>query len=344
MNENSKDITPIRLHLELVTEFLSSDEKILLKRYGESSTGESITRDIVIPSDMTLHALHYAIQKLFGWQNSHLRRFFLPEEVYAQLTNNTVKGWSDLVGSLFQPPSEAEHDLFWDDDYKSGSINTWLRKKYTGPYFFKGHYEQYRVARQDIKDLLNRFEDLEVKESFNDYWERKQQDPDAEPKILRRASLIDMTLDEMNASLMLESGTENLLEKLLVSDVLAFEDEEIRGERFPVTRELLYEYDFGDGWKVNITKRGHYDDLLSDYLVSAEELEEASETVILKHKPVCLTRDGLSVMDDVGGLGGFARFLETIYEGDDKEEAADSRRWAKYMGWNQKKLAPKKML
>ncbi len=71
-------ITPVRLHLELRSDYLSDYHKRMLRRYGESSTGESITRDILIPSDMPLHNLHYAMQKLFGWQNSHLRSFYLP--------------------------------------------------------------------------------------------------------------------------------------------------------------------------------------------------------------------------------------------------------------------------
>jgi len=53
--------TPVRLHLELKDEYMSDYQKRVLRRYGESSTGESITRDILIPSDMPLHNLHYAI-------------------------------------------------------------------------------------------------------------------------------------------------------------------------------------------------------------------------------------------------------------------------------------------
>lgn len=34
------------------------------------------------------------------------------DPVFQKLTGGTVKGWSDLVGTLFQPPSEAESDLF----------------------------------------------------------------------------------------------------------------------------------------------------------------------------------------------------------------------------------------
>ena len=64
----TKDKIPtIRLHLELKDEYLSDYQRRTLRRYGESTTGESITRYILIPSDMPLHNLHYAIQKLFGW-------------------------------------------------------------------------------------------------------------------------------------------------------------------------------------------------------------------------------------------------------------------------------------
>ena len=163
-------IQPIRLHLELKDEYLSDTQKRMLKRYGESKTGDSITRDILIPSDMPLHNLHYAIQRLFGWQNGHLRSFYLPEKIYNALTDRTVKGWSDLVGILFQPPSEAENDVFWDDDYESGSFKIWLKRKYIGPYVYGGWMENEGVAKQDIQKLLERFKTVEVKEKFADYW------------------------------------------------------------------------------------------------------------------------------------------------------------------------------
>ena len=75
------EITAVRLRLELKDDYLSDYQKRMLKRYGESISGDSITRDILIPSDMPLHNLHYTIQRLFGWQNSHLRSFYLPEEI-----------------------------------------------------------------------------------------------------------------------------------------------------------------------------------------------------------------------------------------------------------------------
>jgi len=344
MAKTQKDIKPVRLRLELISDYLSSDEKVMLKRYGESSSGDCITREVLIPSDMTLHALHYVMQKLFGWQNSHLRQFNLPEDVYQELTQGTVKGWSDLVGVLFQPPSEAEHDLFWDDDYESGNFNAWLRKKYTGPYVYGGYFEQGDVARADVDELLDRFEELEIKESFSEYLKRKRTDPDAEPKVIGKKALVDMTLDEMNAAIALECGTESLMESLLITDVLGYTDEEIGSSGFPVTQVLYYEYDYGDSWIVKVTKLESCEDLVADHSVTQEELETARETVRMKHKPVCLSKDGVDVMDDVGGLSGFANFLKAINEPEDKQEAADLKRWARSMGWKQQKVIPKKMI
>lgn len=345
INETKDKITPVCLHLELKDDYLSDYQKRMLRRYGESRMGESITRDIFIPSDMPLHNLHYAIQKLFGWQNSHLRNFYLPENVYNKLTGGTVKGWSNLVGILFQPPSEAENDIFWDDDYQKGSISTWLKKKYTGPYSYGGIMEHPEIAKQDIQELLDRFKMLEVRESLTDYMERSKQDKNDEVRIIRRAPLVELTLEEMNSSLVIESGTESLLERLEVNKVIAAQGENIDSkELFPVTRELIYNYDFGDNWIVTITKHKDCDDLLKQNIIDEYELEEAKDTVLNKYKPVCINKDGISVLDDVGGLSGFADFLGTIYEGEDKEESADARAWARSLGWSSRKVSNKMML
>lgn len=345
IGEMETKITPVRLHLELKDDYLSGYQKRMLKRYGESLTGESITRDILIPSDMPLHNLHYAIQKLFGWQNSHLRSFYLPEYIYNKLTGGTVKGWSDLVGILFQAPSEAEEDIFWDDDYQKGSINVWLRKKYTGLYIYGGAMEHPEIAKQDIQELLDRFKMLEVKEAFKDYMERSKQDNNAEIRIIRRAPLIELTLEEMNSSLIIDGGTESLLERLEVNKVITVQGEDLAPKGlFPVTNELIYNYDFGDNWIVRITKYKDCEDLLKKNIIDEYELKEAEDIVVSKHKPVCINKDGISVFDDVGGLSGFADFLGIIYEGEDKKESASTRTWAQSLGWSDRKISNKMML
>src|SRR5690554_6354538 len=221
VNEIEKEIYPVRIHLELKDDYLSDYHKRMLQRYGESTSGDSITRDILIPSDMPLHNLHYTILKLFRCQNLHLRGFYLPDDVYEKLTSNTVKGWSDLVGILFQPPSEAAADVFWVDDYEKGSINALVKKNYAGPYIYGGFMEHPEVARQDIQRLLDRYSMFDVRESFIDYMERAEQDENAKIKIIKRAPLIDLTLEEMNSSILLEGGTESLLERSAVNKVIA---------------------------------------------------------------------------------------------------------------------------
>ncbi len=337
--------TPVRLHLELKNDGLSHYQKRMIKRYGESISGDSITRDILIPSDMPLHNLHYAIQKLFGWQNSHLRRFYLPKEVYHKLTSGTVRGWVDLVGILFQPPSESEKDLFWDDDYGEGSFKTWLRKKYTGPYIYRGIYEDLEAAKIDVQEFVQYFNMVEVKEPFTNFFKRSRENKNTKPKIIKKASLIDLTLEEMNDSIIIESGTENLLERLEVNKLIADQNKEINSEDlFPVTKELIYNYDFGDNWEINITKYKDCLDLINYNIIDKDELIEAEHTVLNKYKPVCIHKMGLSVFDDVGGLGGFADFLGLIYEGESREEISDACTWAKSLGWSASKFSNKKML
>ena len=120
----------IRLHMELVDEFNNLDE------CAGINYGTTITRDILVPADIQLWALHYVIQAAFGWQNSHLHNFELTEERFREITDDRCGKWVTLVGGLLRVPEGIETDQchFWADDYESGSIKTWLRKKYTGPY------------------------------------------------------------------------------------------------------------------------------------------------------------------------------------------------------------------
>lgn len=328
---------PIRLHLELRPEMMMPDTARMLRRYGESRTGQAITRDILVPPDMTLHNLHYAIQKLFGWQNSHLRRFELTDADYDRLTGGTVRGWADLVGTLFQPPSEGEADLFWDDEFTGGSFPAWLRRKYTGPYRFGGRLEEPETARADVQALLDRFPNISVREAYADYSERtKDQERGAPIRILRQAPLADLTLEELQSSLMLDGGTRSLLERLVIGSLLqgtaAGPDQVL-----PAVDELVYYYDFGDNWIIHITRIDGYEDLLAGNDLDEREVRTAEELVNRWYRPVCIRRDGMNVMDDVGGLHGFADFLYTIYEGVPKSEGKEMRAWAKGQGWKETK-------
>lgn len=68
------------LKTRLVHDFSEEDLRIFQKdeQLGSETT---IIRDILVPSDMTL----YALQRAYGWTNSHLHSFILPSDRKKQL-------------------------------------------------------------------------------------------------------------------------------------------------------------------------------------------------------------------------------------------------------------------
>ena len=94
----------LKLHLELDLQYADEEDIRILKQYG--SMTNTISRDILAPADITLHALHYAILRMFGWQNGHLHSYVLPENVFTELTENQFSTWAKLAGVYFRFPTE----------------------------------------------------------------------------------------------------------------------------------------------------------------------------------------------------------------------------------------------
>lgn len=142
----------ICLHLELAdSEIEGADDPIV--KYAKVK--KSISRDVLVPEDITLHSLHYVILKLFGWQNGHLHSFSLPEDDFLKLTGDRFDKYSKLCGVYFRFPTDDFEDLYWDDDYEEGrSFNTWLRSKYTGPYVYGGTGDYYLPNQHEVKRFL----------------------------------------------------------------------------------------------------------------------------------------------------------------------------------------------
>ena len=117
----------MQLHLEIFPKPHRS-ELNTLKNYGKVT--KSLSRDILVSSEMPLHNLHYAIQKLFGWRNSHLHSFSYDRDIFEELTKNDFKRWLDLCGVYFRFPDDEMSDHFWDDDY-DGTIDpkAWRKSK-----------------------------------------------------------------------------------------------------------------------------------------------------------------------------------------------------------------------
>lgn len=377
----------LRLHLELDLKNIDEEEIRILKEYG--SMKKSISREILVPVDITLHALNYAILRMFGWQNGHLHSFVLPESIFKELTENQFSIWAKMAGVYFGFPTEDYEDIYWDDDYSEGqSIRSWLKKKYTGPYKYKGYGEHYVMNQIEVQNMFARGEEIAVHEFI--FGAEKQHAP-------YNVKLKEATIDQV-AYAFADMMCHELLERLPLAEILCVKGKnkvkfaeiredldselsnldihkiigEYRNTRFqsmkrereflekydlsvhPLTEQLIYRYDYGDGWQVligceNAYKRdetGLWKDINGETSdVATDNLEE----VAAKYRPVCIQKDGIELVDDVGGIHGFCEMLQTIYECDmNNEENVEAREdilgWANMMGWSGRKISPKQTL
>ncbi len=186
-SSESQDVV-LELHMKLVGKDidcvdpnldLSEPEKKRLLFLAKAK--KEISRDVLVPGDMNLHALHYAIQKLFGWQNSHLHNFFLPREDFIWTTEGKYGPYTNLTGVLFRFPGDDLADQYWDDDYEENiSVKNWLRKKYSAPF-----------RRGAISDtyLGNDWKLEEFEEQYRDFGY------DAELKSIRQEVMIEGNFD-----------------------------------------------------------------------------------------------------------------------------------------------------
>lgn len=112
----------------------------------------------------------------------------------------------------------------------------------------------------------------------------------------------------------------------------------------PVTDTLLYNYDFGDNWKLKITASENCTDLVESGRITQAELDRANVKCREVYRPVLIARDGEMLVDDVGGLHGFADFLMRInpelkcMDHEEKEQARQEKNdyleWARSLGWH----------
>jgi hypothetical protein len=435
----------VRLHLELIhsedkedahrqfleenPQFVDQEQKEIeeqqrvLKSYGKLQYGPTISRDIAVPEDMPLYALHYVIQKVFGWQNSHLHHFELPDDVFRKIIGGKVSNWMALVGVLLQSPMMDERDRFWADDYEDGSFKTWLRKKYTGPYMSLNHGEGIMQSREDIAYVKKKCAKVVVSyERRKDgteriFWAHIAQgnedlslsEQDKRFGIVRKEiiSIDDLPVESLFQ--LFETSPNQVLERLSIGEILVFRDrglhdqiadsedlcesfeefmdDDLRSEIdeilasgqdapwnqpfvAPCTDTLYYNYDYGDNWYVKITGSLGCEDLVEEGRITQDEIDEALITIYSKYKPVCLAADGLPVLDDVGGISGYIRFLRGINQAKEKAywkqiakenqlspeeyldlipdnwdyDDPDSLDWAKGLGWSKRMPGRKTLL
>ena len=99
---------------------VDDSQRFALKRVG-GVLGDTVSRVFLIPDDIQLWALHYAMTTAFGFLNEHLHAFHLTEEDFRRLTGDKAGGWMELCGKLFRSPFMDDEDVFWCDDYSYGT-------------------------------------------------------------------------------------------------------------------------------------------------------------------------------------------------------------------------------
>ena len=395
---NPADVLPDKPDIEKLGDrlqfMITKEERKILQKFGGMEN--SISRDVIIPGQMTLHALNYVILQLFGWQNSHLHNFGLKkEDLHAVTAGNLFREYAKLCGIVFRFPDDDYEDQYWDDDYNPYmSLKTWMRRKYRGPYDeYGGTGEWYYSNQKEVKAFCDHFPTIDIREPFEEYWARVNSKPVQENetgpngeihfstgkdsiKILKQIPPAEATLDELDRSIVFEKSFNCLLERLKVTDVLLDENAKkpapgkwreavelanyyfIKSETkktidlspllFPFTDEVMYFYDYGDDWIVRITCQKTYFKINSVFEDAKGAKADAALTEKLKYvteklMPVCVHKDGINVVDDVGGLSGFCEFLEIINSGD-KQAARESKKWASGLGWTGRNVKPENML
>ncbi len=236
----------LRLHMELMGD-LNEEDKTILKKYGDLKYGDCISRDVVIPEDMPLYAIHYMIQRLFGWQNSHLHRFEFDKDLFDRLTEDNTALWYELVGILFRSPFMDEYDEFWADDYERGSFKNWLTKKYTGPYMSQCHGEGLIACKQSMnwfyKELVNDemyyvvYEDFKGKQRaviatpVYDHKGNKREEPKWNVGLGKEWVEVKRLSEVPLHALMFERGCRDLLERLPLNRLISQDAKEASGRQ-----------------------------------------------------------------------------------------------------------------
>ena len=367
----------LKLHLEMP---LAVDEHDILVKYGKAEKG--LYRDVLVPENLSLYQLHYIIQKAFGWRNSHLHHFKLPEKVFKKLTGNMFTEWGKYCGVLFRFPNDDFEDIYWADDY-DGRVDpeSWMRSKYRFRLPYRGISEHFLEAQTAYRDMVKGNPTIRKPVTFREFCENR--DKGKEPKE-EYIDITEATVEQIGLLFADAGGPDELLERLTVGELLtstpritkgkcaqltgqadALYNENEKAFRkkwagksskkkktdfryrmelsssdpsvFPLTDQLHYEYDYGDGWEIEIFLLEEYD--------SPDNCPEEAKPVFETGRSVCVAADGLPVLDDVGGIWGYCEFLEALYgENDDPEDRAWRREWARDMGWTGRIKNPKNIL
>lgn len=265
-----------------------------------------ISRDIIVPKDIPLYALHYTIQRAFGWENSHRHVFKLPvTTVYDRNGNrrDEPKPWyKDEI------PTRVEV-VKMEDLHPQGLLHLFekdpmalLERLPINSVLADGRMELAKnrsVEEQEYIDSQISKNGREVFEPLKDYIHR------------------------------------------IVSEQI--DSPSVQVQPCPITDTILYTYNFMNRWKIKITASENCSDLVESGRITQAELDKANVKCREVYRPVMIASDGEMMFDGGDGLHGFAEFLRAInpdLESMSPEEQRRAKRekkkaeeQAKRLGW-----------
>lgn len=254
------------------------DFKKVMQRFGMSKSGD-LFRKILVRGDMPLWSLHYVLTTAFGFLNEHLHRYELFDDDLSKVTESSTKVWFEQIGILFKSPTRDENDDFWADDYVKGSFKNWRRKKYTPPFVCKSKFLSPLDSKRDFQEYIDRYND-EFQINRHGYI-LPREIANFDRKVFR---FIDLPFEGIER--MFDHYPFTLLETLTIDELAK------------TFKHIKYCYDYGDGWEFDISFE---EDCVSKYL---------DKELI---RPMMLQADGLNLVEDVGGIGGYQDFLIVMF-------------------------------
>ncbi|MBR1683584.1 MAG: helix-turn-helix domain-containing protein [Clostridia bacterium] len=138
----------VRLHVGLLWVDTEEQEQAL-QQYGGVKRGRTITRDLIVPKNIPLLSLHYALQRALGFQDEHMHRYEIYAEDMRGVTDNKMEHLLNLRGVIFSQ-DESEDNLGYV--YEGGSYRKWMRRIYTAPYMYHGDWLHKFYALEDGKE------------------------------------------------------------------------------------------------------------------------------------------------------------------------------------------------
>lgn len=269
----------------------TEDSQAIISRFGRSRSG-LIVREFIVREDMPLYALHYALEKAFGFLNEHLHSFELKKEDFANLIKDSSKIYREYVGVLFKSPARDENEDFWCDNYHSGSFENWRKKKYKPPFIYNGLYPTKEDWQNNLSKFINDYDDefvvtVDEENGFRNAFPAKfYKNTNIKVKKENVYSFDDLPIHDLE--MLFQDNINTLLDTLTIK------------EMFEKYKSFIYLYDFGDNWEFNIE-------------ISDDVKKEDEDYVNNKKLPKMVSYDGLNLVEDIGGIDGYCRFLYSLY-------------------------------